>query len=52
MDMLAIAGKIIRNKKGKRKKISNASLDEFIDRVIAPLVQAHYDNLGVKNPNT
>ena len=26
--------------------------DEYIEKVISPAIQAHYDNLGIKNPNT
>ena len=31
--------------------IPKKPLKDYIDKVIAPIIQAHYDNLGVKNPN-
>ncbi|WMN59946.1 hypothetical protein NI389_00510 [Pseudoalteromonas xiamenensis] len=33
------------------EKLPSSAFDEYIDSVIAPLVQHHYDSLGLENPN-
>ncbi len=37
--------------KGNLVNISDSIFDNYIEHVMAPVVQAHYDKLGVSNPN-
>jgi len=37
--------------KGRLSSMPSDTFDEYIDNVIAPVIQAHYDKAGVVNPN-
>tara|TARA_Y100000296_G_C5176296_1_gene260278 strand:+ start:486 stop:1205 length:720 start_codon:yes stop_codon:yes gene_type:complete len=37
--------------KSRLTRMPSDVFDAYIEKVIAPAVQAHYDNLGIKNPN-
>jgi hypothetical protein len=41
----------IKRVKGNLVNISDSIFDNYIEHVMAPVVQAHYDKLGVSNPN-
>jgi hypothetical protein len=41
----------IKRVKGNLVNISDSIFDNYIKHVMAPVVQAHYDKLGVNNPN-
>lgn len=43
--------KYIRRTKGRIVNLPDDLLDEYIDQVFAPAIQAHYDDMGVPNPN-
>lgn len=43
--------KHIASTKNRMQKIPNKILDEYLNHVIAPLIQEHYDRLGIENPN-
>lgn len=40
------------NNQNKLNKIPDDIFDDYINAVIAPAIQAHYDALGITNPNT
>lgn len=43
--------KLIFRVRNRINEIPNDIFDDYIDKVIRPAVQAHYDRLGIENPN-
>lgn len=42
----------IKSMKNKLSSMPSDIFDTYIDKVISPAIQSHYDSLGIKNPNT